>query len=202
VPRDLPDLRIEPGPGGYFLFLGEEKICVYSVRAAAEQVIDSWRARRANGETDDQIRAASGHRPTKPTPGPPMAAIGAPAASAAAVIALRAEIEALRVKRDHTDISRKGGLKRQATRHEDDEPEWVARAIDVAQKARETDPTISRSDIIRQRIMVRLEGMPGLPGFRQLMRHMAHWEAVGPVPRKVTITMSPALPRGKRKTKL
>jgi hypothetical protein len=98
VAKDLPELRVEAGPGGYFLFAGEEKIGPYTVRAAAEQVIVNWRARRANGETDDQIRSTGGHRPTKPVPGVHVAAIGGLAASGSAVAALRAEIAALEAK--------------------------------------------------------------------------------------------------------
>jgi hypothetical protein len=72
---DLPELRAEARDGWWCLFLGGEKIATYvptpAGRAAVEQVIENWRARRANGETDSQIIAAQGHRPTKPIPGTP-----------------------------------------------------------------------------------------------------------------------------------
>jgi hypothetical protein len=93
-------LRFEAGPGGYYLFVGEEKIGPYPDRAAVEQVIENWLARRAAGETDGQIMSTQWYRPTKPVPGTPIAGIGTsvagigmPAASLAAVIALRAESE-------------------------------------------------------------------------------------------------------------
>jgi hypothetical protein len=113
-----------------------------------------------------------------------------------------AEFEAWRDKREEaTKRGRKGGLNRQATRDEDDEPEWIARAIEIAQKARDTDPTISSTDIVRERIMARLKGADGLPGFDMLMKYMARWEAAGLVKRKTPMSAS-APPRGKRKAKL
>jgi hypothetical protein len=73
MPKDLPDLRAEARDGWWCLMLGEEKIATYfptpAGRAAVEQVIENWRARRANGETDRQIIDAQGHRPTKPIRG-------------------------------------------------------------------------------------------------------------------------------------
>jgi hypothetical protein len=69
--KDLPELRIGScgESGGICLFLGEERIASYTERAAAEQVIENWLARRANGETGDQILAAQGYQPTRPVLG-------------------------------------------------------------------------------------------------------------------------------------
>jgi hypothetical protein len=73
--KDHPDLRAEIRNGWWCLVLGEETIATYVAspagRAAVEQVIRNWWARRASGETDDEIIAAQGYRPTEPIPGTP-----------------------------------------------------------------------------------------------------------------------------------
>jgi hypothetical protein len=105
----------------------------------------------------------------------------------------RAEVAALRAKlakRDHAAISRMGGWRRQESREEDDEPEWVGRAVDIAKSARDADPTIDSKVIVNDRILVRCEGMAGLPKFDMLMKYMARWEAAGRVARKVKMSPS------------
>ena len=105
-------------------------------------------------------------------------------------------LEAQLVRREH---AAKGGKTRQETREEDDEPEWMSRAVDIAAKARAADPTIHGTTIINEQILPRCEGMVGLPKFDMLMKHMARWEATGLVPRKTKAKLLSAVPRGKRK---
>jgi hypothetical protein len=107
---DTTDLHVRPHGDGehWHLVLGEEIIASYFERTVVEEVIKRWLARRANGETDAQIRAGGGCRdPTKPPPPRPLVVgIGGPAASAAAVAALRAEVKALREGRKRVPRSR------------------------------------------------------------------------------------------------
>jgi hypothetical protein len=109
-----------------------------------------------------------------------------------------AEIETWRDKHEAaTKRGRKGGKKRQETQQEDDEPEWVTRAVDIAEKARDANPTINSTDIINEQIIPRCNGMVGFVGFDMLMKYMARWEAAGRVQRKVKVSLT--APRNKRR---
>jgi hypothetical protein len=120
------NLRAEVRDGWWCLVLGGKKIATYvptpAGRAAVEQVIENWRARRANGETDTQIIAAQGYRPTKPV-------LGTPQWLTARAAEQAAEIERLKAFMEERDPSVTGAQRGDA---ESDEPDWWPVAFEYA----------------------------------------------------------------------
>jgi hypothetical protein len=134
---DLPELRWEIRGGWDCLVLGEETIATYGggrfARAAVEQVIENWKARRAAGETDEQIRASGGHRPTRPIPGTPEA-----------LEARLAEIEKL-----HPAITGSAGQEESLERRREDAALRKARIEDLVIKAVSANPALTRPGIVK-----------------------------------------------------
>jgi hypothetical protein len=113
VPKDLPDLRIEPR-GGYFdLWLGAEPICAWTTREAAEKALKEWRARRAKGEPDSRIRK------TFEFEGPNITVDGRDLGDVLAE--QKAQIERLTAIKTPAEHGRKGGDK---TQENQPEPSW------------------------------------------------------------------------------
>jgi hypothetical protein len=165
VSKDLPELRVEVFQGGYHLVLGEEKIASYTERAAAEQVIENWLARRANGETDDQIKAAGGERPTRPVFGLGIAAIGGLPASAGAVLALRAEVAALKALKHPREYGSEGGKEHQQQRREDARLRH-AQAVKLIKATIKANSGFSRGEIVDRVLDPKKSDWEGLTAYQ------------------------------------
>jgi hypothetical protein len=144
-------LRCKVRDGQWSLFLGNEKIAAYTMRAAAEQVVENWLKRRAAGETDAEIIAAQGYRPTRPISGTPKWVEAEAKAAREESAALRAELA------DRRKIASEGGKARGRR-------PWEPHAIPIA------DPMLRAglkpAEIIRKlrREWVKHPEWPKLPG--------------------------------------
>jgi hypothetical protein len=164
-------LHIKPHGGEFVVWNGDEWGNLFSTRAEAERALALWRADVAAGKAINWY-AHTGSVTDDVTGEDMFEAI--------------AEIRAQRAREGSavTRNAREGGRERQRRKREgeDDEPEWIAEGVRIANQMRAADLFVTSSDIAE-----RIEGTCahlGCPGFDMLMKHIRKWEAAGEIPRK------------------